>query len=345
MTSARPDVDRGLVRRVVELAARAPSVHNTQPWRFVATPAGLDLYADRARQLTILDPTGRQLVLSCGAALGMARLAVRAFGFRCDVELLPDSGDLDHLARLVIGGPAPASADELALTREIGRRRTVRDRFDTTPLSGPARTALAWEAETEHGWLQWVDAVPDRSAVAVLTDRADRIERADPAMRAELAAWRHDDADATDGIGRSVLPLLPAALRASDVPLRDFDAVGGEPVDGEPFDGEPFDGDPQRFPLPAEHPDLAVLCTRYDGPTSWLHAGQATTRVLLRATALGIAASPLTQALDLPWTRHRLRVELSTTGHPHLVLRLGHAGLDRPRSPRRPVEEILTDRP
>jgi nitroreductase len=324
-----------LARRVVELAARAPSVHNTQPWRFVAAGDRLDLYADRDRQLTALDPTGRQLVLSCGAALGFARIAVRALGLGCRVELLPDDRDLDHLARLTVGPPRPAPPDDVALARAIGRRRTVRDRFGTCRLLAAARDRMDRDSGADGAWLRWVDSVDDRVALAVLSDRAGRIERADPAVRAELARWRHDGRSASDGIPATVLPQLPAALRATDVPLREFEPAGGAPNDA----------DPQHLPLPAERPDLVLLGTRYDGPVSWLQAGAATARLLLRATTLGVAASPLTQVLDLPWTRQRLRTELRLEGHPQMVLRLGYARLDGPQTPRRPVAEILGNDP
>ena len=36
---------------LVEVAARAPSVHNTQPWRFAVTGDAIELYADASRQL------------------------------------------------------------------------------------------------------------------------------------------------------------------------------------------------------------------------------------------------------------------------------------------------------
>ena len=324
-------MDEQLMHRVVGLAVQAPSVYNTQPWRFVATGAGLDLYADRTRQLTVLDPTGRQLTISCGAALGLARLAVAALGYSHGVELLPDSDDPDHLARLVVGDPAPVAGDDLALAREIGRRHTVRDRFDTVRVTRAARAALDREADANGASLRWLDSAQPRVVLAVLTDRADRIEQADPAIRTELARWQRRDDAATDGIPPGALPRLPLGLRASDVPLRD---LGPAPAD-------PSNADPQQLPLPAERPDLAVLCTRFDGPTSWLQAGQALARVLLRATELDLAVSPVGQALDLAWTRRRLRLELGLAGHPQLVLRLGHALPTGRGSPRRPVAEVL----
>jgi hypothetical protein len=330
-------VDERLARQVVELATRAPSVHNTQPWRFVAGWAELDLYADRTRQLTVLDPTGRQLTISCGAALGLAELAVGALGYAHRTELRPDE-DGDHLARLRIGPPAPVDAEKLALVREIGRRRTVRDRFDGVPLTRTEKATLDRDAGADGVWFQWLVSEPERVAVAVLTDRADRIEHADPALRAELARWsRGDDGDDTadDGIAPRSLPRLPYGLRSSDLPLRDFSG----PV------ADTGIADPQQFPLPAERPDLAVFCTRYDGPDSWLHAGRAPATVWLRATQLQLAASPVGQALDLPWTRHRLRAELGLAGSPQLVLRFGHALLSGPASPRRPVSDVLDVRP
>jgi hypothetical protein len=330
-------MDEQLARQVVELAGRAPSVHNTQPWRWRRRDGALDLYADRTRQLPGLDPTGRQLVLSCGSALALAHLATRALGWSCAVELLPDPADADHLARLTVGAPAPPTEDDLALAREIGRRRTVRDRFDPVPLSPAAHAALARTAEVDGAWLHRVDTTAHRVALAVLTDRAERIEQADPAVRADLARWRRTTGPALDGITPGMLPEPAPAQRPTDVPLRDF-GPGAE----DPSDTDGPDADPQRLPLPPERPDLVVLGTRYDGPASWLQAGQALARVLLRATELDVVASPVGQALDLPWTRRQLRLQLGLTGHPQLVLRLGHARTWVDRSPRRPVDEILS---
>ena len=83
------------IARAVELATRAPSVHNTQPWRFRADGDVLDLYADRSRQLAHLDPLGRQLTLSCGAALLFARVALGTTGLAHRVEIMPDPDDFD----------------------------------------------------------------------------------------------------------------------------------------------------------------------------------------------------------------------------------------------------------
>ena len=81
------------VDAIVESAALAPSVHNTQPWRFTVDGAVVTVRVDRSRQLAYLDPSGRQLWLSCGAAVEFARLAVRASARDCLVEMLPAADD------------------------------------------------------------------------------------------------------------------------------------------------------------------------------------------------------------------------------------------------------------
>ena len=78
-------LSRDQVHFLIETAVRAPSVHNTQPWRFHVGPAGLELHADRSRQLPAVDPFGRELLISCGAALYGLRL-------RCPAARLPAHG-------------------------------------------------------------------------------------------------------------------------------------------------------------------------------------------------------------------------------------------------------------
>ena len=83
---------KALFRKAVQRASWAPSVHNTQPWHFVVRPDVLELYGDSDRQLGALDPTGRQMVISCGCALFNARVGLAAERV-VQVERLPDAAD------------------------------------------------------------------------------------------------------------------------------------------------------------------------------------------------------------------------------------------------------------
>lgn len=101
-TKVRPTANH--LRAAVQLASRAPSLHNTQPWRWALRPDGLDLYADRFRQLTVADPAGHDLAISCGAALELARLGLAAAGCASVMHLMPDRRDPDLLARMTVTG-------------------------------------------------------------------------------------------------------------------------------------------------------------------------------------------------------------------------------------------------
>jgi hypothetical protein len=96
---------------LIATAARAPSVHNTQPWRFKAGPEVIELYADQRRKLRV-DPVGREMLISCGAALFGLRLAVRSLGYLPVAELLPDPAKLRLLARVRLGAAMPMTGAE-----------------------------------------------------------------------------------------------------------------------------------------------------------------------------------------------------------------------------------------
>ncbi|MCW2667792.1 MAG: hypothetical protein JWN57_2754 [Frankiales bacterium] len=313
------------LEHVIEAATLAPSVHNTQPWRFVLRGNGFDLHADHSRQLPVLDPDGRQLHLSCGAALATARIAARALGLDAVVELLPDPADADLLGRLTLVPGAPAGDDDLALALAVLRRHTVRDAFEPRALPAELVEELRVAAEAEGAGLRALRSPAELVELEVLLSGADAAERHDPAYRQELASWVRDPATG-DGIPPSAVH-SPAG-RGSSLQLRDFTLGEADHVTGDA--------------PPAEHPDVVVLTTGADDPRAWLKAGQALGAVLLRAARDGVQAQPLGQVTDLAWWRARLTVALSLVGTPQLVLRLGYASAVA-TTPRRDLDEVLVE--
>jgi nitroreductase len=329
--------DDDLVRDVVKAATRAPSVHNTQPWRFVAHDDVIELWADPSRSLPVVDPGGRARHLSCGAALLLARVAAAGLGSGVRVTILPAAEQPEHLADLQLAGAHEPDEDERALAAAVEVRHTDRAAFDESPVPPQHVRALAEAVRAEGCWLRVVDSADDAAAVTVLLARADDVQSADPAYREELRRWTGRDDDSTEGIPASAVPAEPPAQRGSSYRLRDFDADRDE--------REPrWSGEPPR----PERPLVVVLGTEQDDPAAWLAAGQALGRLLLTATAQGLVASPMTQALEVPDTRSRLAAELGLVGHPQMVLRIGRAAQGSTtaggRSNRRPVEDVLERR-
>jgi hypothetical protein len=329
---------RALVPAVVEAATRAPSVHNTQPWRFVAHDDVVELWDDPARGLPVLDPDGRARLISCGAALALAEVAAAGLGVTTRTTLLPDGEAPEHLADLQLGAQHAPDDAQLALAAAIGRRHTERGAFDeSTDLPPETVRALAEAVQSNGCWLRVVESPDDAAAVTVLLARADDVQSRDPAYRDELRQWTGREPDSPDGIPVSAVPSEAPAERGSSYRLRDFDADRED-------QGPQWAGEPPR----AEHPLVVVIGTAADDAAAWLAAGQALGRLLLTATTRGLAASPMTQALEVQDTRARLARDLGLVGHPQVVLRLGLAAPGSTaavgHANRRSVAEVLETR-
>lgn len=321
-------MDTEQIRFVVRTASQAPSVHNTQPWRFVATPNGLDVYGDEGRWLRQIDPYQRQLHLSCGVAGEFARLAIRSLGRGCVVRTGPLPEEPAVLLRLTVGEQQPQTATERRLLEAVGVRHTVRVPYDREPVSVGSFVALQ-QAATDHGcWLRRVENPGERGALTMLLDRAEQREMGDPAYRAELARWRSPQARPSEGFTASASGGWEDDSVVSDLPLRDFSGVGSAPRDSS--------GPPPEV----THDTVVVLGTNTDTPQEWLRAGRALAVLLLTLTDDGLVAQPLGPVTDVGSTRDALRRELHVLGFPQLALRVGH-GRAMPTTSRRPIEDVL----
>jgi nitroreductase len=327
--------------QVVAAATRAPSIHNTQPWRFTAAPDRLEVFLDRDRALPVLDPTGRQQVISCGSAVEFAVVALSAAGYDGAVDLLTDDRDPDHLATIEVTGTREPSDEDRALAAAIQRRHTVRAPFQPRAVPAELVDRLQEEAAFFDTWVKPITRSEEEVATVFLISRAEEMEQGDPAYRAELERWLRTDPGADDGVPVEAVPSGDPHARPSNWLIRDF-VVGRREQQAFP---EP--GDPDAPPPEVERPTVVLLGTAGDDRYAWLQSGRALGRLLLVGTAFGVAASPLTQALDWPATRTRMQSRLSLVGHPQMLLRIGYPPepVTGAVSGRRPVSDVLRFEP
>jgi hypothetical protein len=322
--------------QVVAAATRAPSIHNTQPWRFTASPERLDVFLDPDRALPVLDPSARQQVISCGCAIEFAVVAAAAAGVATEVDLLPDA-DPDRLATIRTTGTAQASEEDRALAAAIDRRHTVRAAFQPRAVPAGLVDRLQAEAGPFGTWVKPITRSEEEVATVFLISRAEELEQSDPAYLEELQRWLRTDPAAVDGVPVEAVPGGDPLARPSNWLIRDF--VVGEREQHRFLAG----GDPDAPPPEVERPTVLLMGTEGDDRYAWLQSGRALGRLLLQATVAGLAASPLTQALDWPATRTRLQGRLSLVGHPQMLLRMGYPPDAPPAavSGRRPVGDVL----
>jgi len=308
----------------VVAAASAPSLHNSQPLQFSLTDGHLLLSADSDRALSVSDPTGRALYLSCGAALFSARVALRALGYEPQVRRLPHPEyPFRVLAVIDAAAGRPPTAAEVDLYQALWDRRTNRGPFSDERVPESVLALLQQAADQEHSSLRVLD---DRETAGVLT-LARYIGQHlsdDRAHMAELRQWVATEQPY--GIPFEALPMRPTR---NPSPVRDADLLAAAPEERPSVSYEAY-------------PQLAVLTTHNDEPEDWLQAGQALQHVLLVATACGLSASffyHLVESDDMheeksqkwPWPENR-----------QMVIRLGYGSNTVP-VPRRPLAEIMAE--
>lgn len=307
-------------RDCVRAAVAAPSIYNTQPWLFLLSESSVDVYADNRRRLLRVDPTGRELHVSLGAAVFNLRIALVARGFHVQSLLFPESRDRRLVARLRVIGHLNSSPSSQRLLAAIAHRRTSRRPFTKAPPPGLLEE-LAGAARAEGATLELLDR-REREALFSLIRTAETQLQQDPEYVAELAQWTTDSDHRRDGVHASQFGVHSAH---GAVPMRDF-TVGrpGTPQVTEPYEAEPV---------------VAVLTTHGDDPEHWVRAGMALERVLLEAAAAGLATSFMTQPLEIPELRdlYDERWLLQAT---QMILRIGYAE-PSPPVPRREIDEVI----
>jgi len=314
---------RAHLETAIYAAGLAPSILNCQPWRFRVTGDTIDLFAVPERSPSALDPTGREVYISLGAALLNLRLGLAAFGREPIVQLMPDPARRTHAARVRLGGPSELSVFERSLHDAIAVRRSSRQPFTADPVPQDVFLQLQDAAASEGGWLDAANG-SHRAAVLGVLHEADREQRSNPAVVQEMDRWTRDRPHTAVGIDPGSLGPRP---RDPSAAVRDLGLGRNDPGRGS--------ADFETNAL------LAVLLTSGDGPVDWLRAGLGLERVLLTATSTGLDVGLLSHGTEVVDLRPLIRDPGSRWRFPQLVLRLGYAVAPMPPSRRLPLADIL----
>lgn len=317
--------------RVIELARRAPSVHNSQPWSWrVVDDVTLELYADRRRQLHVSDPYGRNLALSCGAALHHGLVAVKAFGLSAAVELMPLREDENLLAQISLS-PGVQSVADLGSLQALEERRTDRRRFTSWPVPD---SRLSHLAQAAAGWGALAIPLTDVTArfrTEELVRRAMAIQSSDPRFAEEQREWM-----APGRMGGMALANVAAHTQGRPSTRPNRFATASESLATAAAEAartvESTDG-------------LVAICSAVDDQRSWLEAGQALSALWLRATGDGLSIVPLSQVIEVDETRQALHEDVfGGLARPQILLRVGWSEMTRSsldRTPRRSADEVI----
>jgi len=311
---------------IVQLASRAPSVHNSQPWRWHYDGRRLELFADWSRQLRHGDPDGRDLEISCGAVLHHLAVAAAAAGWAAQVTRLPDEFDSTHIATVTF---VPGAANMMALLLQKAMQERHTDRRSPGPLPVPDKEIRAL-AEAGRRMGAQVDVVRDDADEARLHDLrqlAVILQNDNQDYLDELDRWTHSNR--RDGIpDSSVLARHPRSRFDLDTRFP-RGILSDSDVDAD-----------------KSAPTWLLVSTSSDDTLSRVRAGEALSAMLLKATLFDLAVVPYTQSLEVEATRSRIESRLLFgRSCPQLILRLGQRPQRRrliPMTRRRSIKDVLT---
>jgi len=311
--SGRPAEEQA--RFLLRYAVLAPSSHNSQPWRFRITGSVVEVLPDEERWLASADPDRRELFLSVGCAVANLRVAAERFGFSPHVDY--DTGGDDDVAAVVtlLGGQEPSRRTR-ELFDAVTERYTSHTPFEDRPVEPAARERIERAVESVDLYLLDPGA---RDDLAALQAEADRRLMDDPDYRRELGHW----------VGIGALGSSWLAARIGQVVLTHLDLGDREAA--------------KSSKLLDSTPLVAVLATDGDDPVERVRAGQAFERAALAAAAEGVAVHPMSQTLERPDSRERLRELVGCEGRPQHLFRLGYADERPEHTPRWPVAAFLEE--
>ncbi|MGW5194542.1 Acg family FMN-binding oxidoreductase [Kribbella sp. NPDC004138] len=284
-------------------AVHAPSMHNTQPWRFEVHGPVVDVLLDEERGLPFEDVSGRAAHLGIGAAVFNLRVAAAMLGHQTRFATCPDPARPEIKARVYLEGRGTPVPDLSCLYGEVAQRHTYRGPLLDHPVHPTVRRELDEAARSEGAELHWLEP-PDISGLRVLLHQADAEDGYDEDRRQERETWIGGDRSG-DGVPERALG--PQPVRQSFV--RDLSAG--------------FDSTHRSQAVYETAPAIVVLSTHDEDADAWTRAGLALQRVLLVATSYNLRASFLDQLLERPAPRAQIR-ELIGGRWPQMVLRIGY---------------------
>lgn len=313
---------------MIRQAAKAPSGHNTQPWRFRIGVGQIEIHPDYTKSLPVVDPDNRELFVSLGCATENLCLAAEYLGYVPSVSISDDG----IITVCLLRGDTKGDEKDVSLFDQIDLRQTNRSVYDGGMITEEGMAALA-DIDLEDGvdLHLYPNGIKSYDVIARYVCEGNTHQMRDPSFKAELKSWmrynkKHQD-ETLDGLSYAVFgaPNVPRFIAKCFISSTINEATQNK-------------ADRRKIKSSAL---FVLFTTRNNTRAEWISLGRVLERFLLKSTALGIAHAYMNQPNEVSALSQRLAMELNLAEkYPTILLRLGYAKR-MPYSKRRQIEDIL----
>lgn len=307
------------LRFLLQYAVLAPSSHNTQPWKFRIAENRIDIFLDQERWLKVADDDQRELHISVGCCLENLRTSAEHFGFRQQIQYLPEAGNPLHAASIQFEpNSSTVPQGDQRLFQMIAVRHTNHGEYDGRAIPENVLQELQDCCRESQITLQLTEDASVKRKVDELVVQADAIEFADPAFRRELGYWIGQGVFGTSWLMSKIGKLAVTHINMGDsMAKKDSVILMSSPV-------------------------LGLVSSTDNSRESQIQVGQVYQRISLLAAAFGIWCQPMSQIVQVEEIKQQVaKLQVDPELFPQLPFRLGFAQPEEHRTPRRPLEDVL----
>jgi len=314
---------------LIKYAIKAPSGHNSQPWKFKLGKNSITIFPDYQRVLPVADPDNHELFISLGCALENLIIAAGYFGYHTDIEMNMEDPFKESI-RVVLSSGNNQNYDQLFKNIEI--RQSTRSKFNKA-LIPPADIEKLNEAGKQGQVLFLLFTEPGQiDPVIEITKRATVLRLSKKEFINELMQWIRFNKKTAKKTGDG---LYSGAIGSPSVPKwlgKLFLNLTYDPK----MEGR------KNVNLMKNSSGILIFIAKENNKEAWVNLGRSFQRVVLTATSLNINHAHINSACEEIAARKKLAeaLQLNPEEQPLLIIRIGYSA-KRPYSFRRPIGEVL----
>lgn len=311
---------------ILNYALMAPSAHNTQPWKFKINGNKLYFYIDFTRELTVSDPTQRELFISLGAVLTNLQIALNYFGFDSKIKLAHNEGKKLFAEVQVAAGLKDVKI--APLFKAISKRGSDRSIYHKKAIPQKILSQVKKLADNTDLEVTLVEDTTINRKIAALVTIGSREIMKDNKFREELSSWvRHNFTRQPHGMPGFTTGLNDIQSIISPFLLKNYN-IGGQ-----------ASKDDNQSVLSASV--LVIISSKEDNTDTWIKVGKLYEKIILLATSHGIKNGTMAALIEFERLNKELKNILKIQTRPQAFFRLGYSDSPIIHSPRLTVDQVL----